>query len=111
MLRVISSSPGALEPVFQAMLENATRICEANFGVLQLYQDETFRMGAMHNAPPAFAEALAQRGPLKPGPLALMSRVVATKQLVHVSDYADEPAYKQRDPSAVRLVELAGGAP
>ena len=109
VLRIISLSPGQLEPVFQAMLENATRICEANFGILQLYQDGTFRLGAMHNAPPAFAEALAQRGPLKPGPLAVMSRVVATKQLVHVSDYADEPAYKQRDPSAVGLVELAGG--
>jgi class 3 adenylate cyclase/putative methionine-R-sulfoxide reductase with GAF domain len=109
VLRVISSSSGDLEPVFHAILEKAVRICDANFGILQLYQDGTFRLGAMHNAPPAFAEALAQRGPLKPGPLAVMSRVVATKQSVHVSDYADEPAYKQRDPSAVRLVELAGG--
>jgi GAF domain-containing protein len=109
VLRVINSSSGDLEPVFHAILEKAVRICDANFGILQFYQDGTFRLGAMHNAPPAFAEALAQRGPLKPGPLALMSRVVATKQLVHVSDYTDEPAYKQRDPSAVRLVELAGG--
>ena len=52
VLKVISSSPGELEPVFQAMLENATRICEANFGFLQLYENEAFRMGAMHNVPP-----------------------------------------------------------
>ena len=53
VLRVISSSPGELEPVFNAMLENATRICEANFGILQLCEDGGFRMVAMHNAPPA----------------------------------------------------------
>ena len=57
MLRVISSSPGELEPVFNAMLENATRICEAKFGVLLLCEDGGFRMVAMHNAPPAYAEA------------------------------------------------------
>ena len=109
VLRVISSSPGELEPVFQALLENATRLCEAKFGLLHLYENEAFQLGAMHNAPPAFAEAIAQRGPsYRPGPLTPMSRVIATKQLAHVSDYAEEPAYKQRDPAAVRLVELAG---
>jgi class 3 adenylate cyclase/putative methionine-R-sulfoxide reductase with GAF domain len=108
VLRVISSSPGELEPVFQALLENATKLCEAKFGLLHLYENEAFQLGAIHNAPPAFAEAIAQRGPsYRPGPLTPMSRVVATKQLVQ-SDYAEEPAYKQRDPAAVRLVELAG---
>jgi hypothetical protein len=53
VLSVISSSPGELEPVFQAMLENATRLCDANFGVLQLCEEEgAFRVVAMHNAPP-----------------------------------------------------------
>jgi GAF domain-containing protein len=61
VLKVISSSPGALEPVFEAMLANATRICHAKFGVLQLYEDRAFRIGAIHNAPPAFAEAMARR--------------------------------------------------
>jgi GAF domain-containing protein len=109
VLRVISSSPGALEPVFQSMLENAVRICEARFGLLQLYEDGTFRLGAMHNAPAAFAEAITQRGPsYRPGPLTPMARAAATKQLIHIFDYAEEPAYKQRDPVAVRMVELAG---
>src|SRR5262249_26474597 len=57
VLRVISSSPGELEPVFQSMLENAVRICEAKFGLMQLYEKGTFHLGAIHNAPPAFAEA------------------------------------------------------
>ena len=63
VLRVISSSPGELRTVFQAMLENATRICEANFGVLNLHENGLMRMGAMHNVPPAFANG-SKRGQL-----------------------------------------------
>ena len=109
VLRVISSSPGQLEPVFETMLENATRICDAKFGLLELYKAGAFRLGAIHNAPPAFAQALAQRGLLRPGPLMPFTRVVATKHLVHFADYREHAAYKQRDPAAVRMVELAGG--
>jgi two-component system, NtrC family, sensor kinase len=54
VLRVISSSPGDLEPVFQAMLENAVRICGAKFGTLELYEDGAFRDVAMHNVPHAY---------------------------------------------------------
>jgi GAF domain-containing protein len=108
VLRVISSSPGELEPVFQAMLENAVRICEAKFGYLQLHENGAFRMAAMHNPPPAFAQAIAQRGLLRPDPLTNLGRVAATKQVVHTADYSDDPAYKRREPSAVRTVELAG---
>jgi GAF domain-containing protein/anti-sigma regulatory factor (Ser/Thr protein kinase) len=108
VLRIISSSPGELEPVFQAMLENAVRICEASFGHLQLHENGLFRMGAMYNLPPAFAQALAQRGSLRPGPLMPLRRVIETKQLVHMADYSDHAAYKQRDPAAVRMVELGG---
>jgi GAF domain-containing protein len=108
VLKVISSSPGDLEPVFQAMLENATRLCEANFGILRLCESGAFRTAAMHNAPPAFAE-LRQREPiLRPSPESAIGRVAASKQLLHIADYAEEPTYKQRDPSTVTLVELAG---
>src|SRR3974377_597535 len=80
VLRVISSSPGDLKPVFQTMLENATRICHAKFGVLQLYEGKAFRIGAIHNAPPAFAEAMARRGPLmRPTPQKPFGGVAMTK--------------------------------
>jgi GAF domain-containing protein len=108
VLRVISASPGELEPVFSAMLENATRICDAKFGVLQLCEDGGFRMAAMHNAPPAYAEARRRAPLMHPGPLTPPARVAATKQLLHVADLAEEPAYKEGDPAAIRFVEMAG---
>jgi len=109
VLKVISSSPGELEPVFNTMLANATRLCEANFGFLHLYENELFRIGAIHNPPPALAQAIANREPLiRFGPLTGVGRAVATKQLVHIADYAEEEAYKQRELVAVNLVELAG---
>jgi hypothetical protein len=66
VLRVISSSPGELEPVFQAMLANAVRICEAKFGTLYLREGDAFRAAALHNAPPAFVE-FWQRGTTSAG--------------------------------------------
>jgi GAF domain-containing protein len=106
VLRVISSSPGELQPVFEAILANATRICGANFGNLHLYENGAFRIGAMHNPPPAFAEARLRESAHRPSPLRPLARAVATKQLVHVVDYTEELAYKERDSGAVHLVEL-----
>ena len=108
VLKVISASPGELEPVFQAILKNATRICEAKFGVLQLCEDGGFRAVAMHNPPPAFAKARQRLPVIHPGPLTPPARVAATKQLLHVVDFAEDAAYKERDPAAVRFVETAG---
>src|SRR4029077_6644658 len=62
VLRVVSSSPGELEPVFQAMLENATRICGAKFGILFRYEGGMFHPAAMANVPPAFADFLDRQG-------------------------------------------------
>jgi hypothetical protein len=75
VLQVISSSPGELEPVFESILANAMRLCEANFGFLHLYENGKFRIGARHNPPPAFARDVAQRGPLHPGPLHPLVRI------------------------------------
>jgi hypothetical protein len=108
VLRVISSSAGQLEPIFQAMLENAARLCEANFGFLQLYEDGGLRVVAMHNPPPAFAEIRRREPVLRPGPLTPPARVIATKQLLHVTDYTQEAAYREGDPGAFRFVEIAG---
>ena len=109
VLRVISSSPGELEPVFEAILENATRICEANFGLCALYENGAFHRPAMYNAPPAFAQAIAEREPLfRPSSLSGLVEAAATKQVVHISDFSEHAAYKQGDVGAVRMVELAG---
>src|SRR5262249_43479084 len=66
VLGVISSSPGELEPVFQTMLANAVRICEAKFGVLFRYKDGAFELAASLGVPPEYAESLRQRGSFQP---------------------------------------------
>src|SRR5262245_42391258 len=103
VLKVISSSPGELEPVFNAMLENATRICEAKFGILSLCEGDAFRVVGMHNAPPAFAE-LRRREPItRPGP---MARMAATKQLIHIADLTEHST--PRDTDSMKFIELTG---
>jgi GAF domain-containing protein len=106
VLKVISSSPGELEPVFQAMLENATRICEAKFGTLYLSEGDGFRAAAMHNAPPAYAEARA--GVVHPPPYARIWRAAKTKQVVQTVDATLERGYIERDPFSVSAVDLGG---
>ena len=80
VLGVISSSPGELEPVFQAMLANAARICEANFGALFRFEDGAVRAAAMHGVPPAFAEILATRTTTARSAKPPLARVVETRQ-------------------------------
>jgi hypothetical protein len=85
VLGIISSSLGELEPVFQTVLANATRICEANFGILYSYENEKFRTVAMLGAPPAFAEWL-QREPRYWDPSTALGRMVQSKQAVNITD-------------------------
>ena len=107
VLRVISGSPGELEPVFQAMLENAIRICAANFGNLYLRDGDTFRIVVAHNTPPRLIEA-RRRMPLRADSKMPSGRVARTKQVVHIADMTAEEAYISRDPEAVAAVELGG---
>jgi GAF domain-containing protein len=108
VLRIISSSPGKLEPVFETILANATRICEAKFGNLLLYEGAAFRRVALYNAPREWDE-LTQRNPtIHPGPEDPLVRLVATKQLQHITDIRAEQAYIEREPAFVGLAELAG---
>ncbi|HXD13225.1 MAG TPA: GAF domain-containing protein, partial [Xanthobacteraceae bacterium] len=109
VLSVISSSPGDLKPVFDAMLGNAARLCEAQFGNLLLYEGEAIRIGTMYNMPAVFAERFEREPVFRAGPLAPASRAAATKDFVHVVDLRDDPAYKQGDPPVVSLVD-GGGA-
>ena len=108
VLKVISSSPGDLQPVFGAMLENATRICDAKFGILQLNENGNFRNVAMYDPPSALAEHRQREPVINAGPHSAIGRVAATKRLVHIADYAADIAYQQRDPAAVNMVERAG---
>jgi GAF domain-containing protein len=107
VLRVISSSPGELEPVFQTMLENATRLCEAKFGTMYFREGDAFRAVAMHGAPPAYREARLH-ALVRPGPTTGIGRVVQTKDVVQIEDAAADRGYADRDPIRVSAVELGG---
>jgi signal transduction histidine kinase len=108
VLQVISSSPGELEPVFQAMLANATRICEAKFGTLYLREQDALRMVAGHNVPPAFLEARRTTGAFRPHAGGNLGEVMSTKQPVQVADLATTRAYIERHPATVAAVEVGG---
>ena len=108
MLRVISSSPGDLQPVFAAMLENAVRICDATFGNIFRWDGNAFQLMAAHKTPPAFAKA-RKLSPIRPAPTTLFGRLVTTKSLVHTPDLAAEKQYaEERRPAYVEAVELGG---
>ena len=108
VLQVISSSPGELEPVFRSMLENATRICEAKFGTLLLYEGDHFRMAAMHGAPPAWAEKRSLEPVFRPGPNNRLALAAETKQVQHVADLTADKAYMEGDPAAIAIADIAG---
>jgi GAF domain-containing protein len=91
ILRLISKSPGDLELVFRTILEDATRICNANFGTLFRFDGENYYPVAQFNTPVALLEALTRRGPFKPTPGISLDHVMRTKQVFHSADMAAEP--------------------
>src|SRR3954453_16358791 len=95
VLRVISNSRGELEPVFETMLANATRICDAKFGALSLYENGGFRHVALHRAPAAYAELRAREPIIHPNPDQGLGRIARTKQVVHIIDIMAEPESAQ----------------
>src|SRR5262245_56760247 len=108
VLKIISSSPGELEPVFQAMLANATQLCAAKFATLYLCEGDAFRTVAMYNVPPALAE-IRRRDPLfRPESGSALYRVRSSKRMVHIPDITVEPGYIERQPRFVTAVELGG---
>ena len=109
VLQVISSSPGDLQPVFDAMLENAVRICDAKFGNIYRWDGDALQLVATHNTPPAFAEARRRSHP-RLGLKTPIGRMVATKTVSHVADLAADQGYiEQSVPGIVAAVELGGG--
>ena len=93
VLSVISSSPGDLKPVFDAILENATRICEAKFGTLFRFDGKNFHPVAQFNTPAALIEAQTQREPFQPPTGSQLNRVMRTKRVSHAADDAAEPVH------------------
>src|SRR5262249_25876614 len=108
VLRVISSSPGELQPVFQAMLANAVRICGASYGAMWLREGDTFRAAALHGAlPEAYLEQW-RRGTWRPGPHTTLARVAQTLKAVQVADMRESRGYLDGDPLPVAGVDVAG---
>jgi two-component system, NtrC family, sensor kinase len=109
VLRIISSSPGELEAVFQAMLANATRLCGAKFSVLFLYEGDAFRAVALHGAaPPSFVENRRRNPMFRPSPGTGLARVAATKQTVQIADVQAEPAYQRSSLTQAIGIETGG---
>jgi GAF domain-containing protein len=112
VLGVISSSPGELEPVFQAMLANATRICEAKFGMLYLWEGEGhYRVAALHGAPPRLAEERRRGVVVRPPPGSALGRIAQTKHTVHIADSRAEKNYLDVPPTFTPPgITIYGGA-
>ena len=108
VLQIISSSPGDLMPIFQSLLENATHICGAKFGILWLREGDLFRAVAAHGGPTAYREMLF-RAAIRPGPDTGLGMLLKTKRFVQIDDITKGKAYLDRDPLRVATVELAGG--
>ena len=107
ILRVISGSPTDLQPVFDAILGNALRLCDAHMGHLGLYDGEMYQYVAQRGANAEYAKFLSERGPFRPaGTLGCM---VAERQPVHVEDTRNTPEYRDRRPGVVAQVELGAG--
>src|SRR5262249_22127681 len=104
---VISSSPSELEPVFQSMLVNAMRICEAEFGHLLLYDGEYFRAAYLHNLPPAYRKFWEQ-GPVRVSTKLALGRLPQTKEAIQITDLKGDGAYREGDPLRVATVDLGG---
>jgi GAF domain-containing protein len=108
VLQVISGSPGDLQPVFAAMLENAARICDANFGNIFRWDGEALWLVATHNTPPAFVEH-RRRVPFRPDQGNPIGGMLKMNAAIHVADLAQDERYIQkRDPEVIAAVELGG---
>jgi GAF domain-containing protein len=107
VLQVINSSPGDLAPVFDAMLEKATRLCEASFGMMYTYDGERFHPAATLGVPDALAE-WQERGRLVFGPGTGPAQMAGGEDLVHTVDLMTSDVYQRGDPARRALVDLGG---
>src|SRR5262249_7697664 len=106
VLQVISSSPGELDPIFEIILANATRLCGAKFGTLNLYDGEVFHIAGVYNVPQAFAET--RHKPFRHHPRSGHAEIVRTKRAVQIEDIRTMPPSLEGDPRLVALADLGG---
>jgi two-component system, NtrC family, sensor kinase len=108
VLEVISSSPGDMKPVFEAILSNALRICEAKFGHLLMYDGHSFHATHLHDVPPSYREYWEEHAPICPAPNTGLGRLARSKEVAHIPDLKADSAYAEREPLRVVTVEQAG---
>ena len=108
VLKIISTSPGQLEPVFNATLENAVRVCGAKFGILYLSEGDGFRTVAMHDVPRVFAEKRRREPFFRPAPGGPMGHIVRTRQVAHIADITTVQGYTEGNRQLMDLTELGG---
>ncbi|HVJ13540.1 MAG TPA: GAF domain-containing protein [Burkholderiales bacterium] len=107
ILRVISSSPSDMQPVFDSILEHAMRLCDAGLGTVGLYDGKSYRHRAQRGGSPEYVKKLFD-APFVPGSQGTLGRMIAERLPVHIPDYRELPAYREREPRAVATVELGG---
>jgi len=109
VLQVISSSPGDLEPTFEAMLANAAKLCEASYGAMWLCEGDAFRVAALRGPlPPAYTEQWRSGTLLRPGPEVPLARVAKAGKPLQILDLRQDRAYLDRNPLSVTGVDVAG---
>jgi hypothetical protein len=107
VLNVISSSSGELDPAFNAILQNAVRICQAQFGTLNLYDGTAYRPVALHNAPQNFARTRLGET-FRPHPDSGLAYVARNKKVFQIDDIRTRQAYIEGDKKVVELADIAG---
>jgi GAF domain-containing protein len=107
VLKVISSSTGDVEPVFKTLLENAVRVCGAEFGTMNMFEDGWMRQAALHNVPPAYAASEAVKA-FQPHPESASGIVVRTKETAQIVDVRTLGAYREGNPAVVALADVGG---
>jgi two-component system, NtrC family, sensor kinase len=108
VLKIIGSSPRDMKPVFEAMLVNALRICDAKFGHILLYDGERFHATHLYDVPPSYRAFWNQHGPIRPSPKTGLGRLARAKQVVHIPDLKADPTYTERESLRVVTVDQAG---
>jgi GAF domain-containing protein/anti-sigma regulatory factor (Ser/Thr protein kinase) len=108
ILKVISSSPSDLRPVFDSILANATRLCDAHLGILNLYDGERFRTGAQCGGNPEFVKWLFEREPFVPTAASVVDRMLNERRPVSVLDMREQESYRNGSPMTVKMVDVGG---